>query len=115
MRLYMRGGKPRPDRLAQIAIANHVYIDWLATGREPKASSDNIEQVFDAYTIESTLSAVIETVEEVIGDRKLSAKKKAALISVCSKIYLAMRPEERSTGFGKIATTIIQMLMADEI
>src|SRR3990167_965072 len=32
VRDYLVGAKPRTDKLAKIAIANHVSIHWLATG-----------------------------------------------------------------------------------
>jgi transcriptional regulator with XRE-family HTH domain len=43
LRLYLDGGKPRPEALAKIALANHVSIDWLATGRGPQ-SYDELRQ-----------------------------------------------------------------------
>ena len=35
MRKYLAGSVPGADKLAKIALANHVSLDWLAAGRGP--------------------------------------------------------------------------------
>lgn len=35
IRQYLEGAMPRTDKLAKIAVANHVSVDWLATDRGP--------------------------------------------------------------------------------
>jgi len=36
IRQYLAGGIPGTDKLAKIAAANHVSMDWLAAGRGPR-------------------------------------------------------------------------------
>ena len=104
---------PGADKLVQIAAANNVTVDWMATGKGPgpEERADRVEQVLDAHNIESSLITVIESIEEGLGDKKLSPRQKARLVSVCSKVYLTMKPEDREKGFKKIVLAILDIVM----
>ncbi len=81
----------------------------LLGGRDKRATADRVEQVIDAYIGSDLMQSVLETIEIALGEkgRKLSPRQKARLVIVGSKIYAAVRPDDRD----KILLSIIDLML----
>lgn len=114
LRKYVAGSRPGADKVAQIAAANSVSVDWLASGRGPGPASStdgqslahHVEQVIEDYGD----AAMIELVLKAVSDSgvSLSEKKQAQLIAAGLRTARAVR--DRGLGSDGL-TALIRALI----
>lgn len=81
MRKYLNGSTPGVDKAAQIAEANGVRLEWLATGSGPQRAEAGAPGAAVPVDL-AELALAIETVEEglAVHRRTMPPAKKAELI-----------------------------------
>ena len=98
---------PPSDRLARVAQACGVTVEWLLTGATPAPPSHDVDQ--------RLLTTVIEEVERHLAGRRGGARRrvmiaadKAALIV---KIYALVRQRRTDYGEDDIQTVVANLLL----
>lgn len=117
MRQYLAGSEPGARKLAQIAEATEVTLEWLATGRLPKEprshvaqKQDTVDRVFAAYTFAATLNTLLEAATDVVK----TSESQRELLSRAVNVYMSLPPPERDRGGRALIRSIIDRLLAGE-
>lgn len=100
---------PPSDRLAQLARACGVTVEWLLTGAAPAAPTDALDQ--------HLLTVVLEEVERHLTHRRRGARRrvmiaadKAALVA---KLYAFVMQRRRDYGNEDIQTLVANLLLQE--
>jgi len=118
---YMSGkSSPTPKRLRAFCDAAGITTAWLLTGRGPKyrhTAEQPPAQYVDAgdYTEEDFLTSVIQAMESALtGEKSLSPRQKARLISEAVKLCRSMDVEHHPERFKPIIDALLAVMLDDD-
>ena len=116
---YLSGtSEPPPRRMKAFAEATGVRTEWLLTGRPPKYPG-TIEQVAPQYggdyVGEDFLTTVIQAMESALaGEKSLSPRQKARLISEAVKLCRLMDVEHHPERFKPIIDALLAVMLDND-